>query len=132
MIRPHERIRVEQSLKYSAAEAEELWKRAGMTEIDQWRHLDEYGECRALYHLIWRAWGFLSSTPYTPHPTFLCHVGPVIRYPPWFVRHTGRVVTRPCGLCRGCQPRSPGPPDHPTLELLAPYLGFLRNPFLLT
>ncbi|KAK3899457.1 hypothetical protein C8A05DRAFT_36918 [Staphylotrichum tortipilum] len=43
LIRPHERIRVEQSLKYSAAEAEELWKRAGMTEIGQWRHLEEYG-----------------------------------------------------------------------------------------
>ncbi|KAL2200321.1 C-type lectin protein [Corynascus similis CBS 632.67] len=42
-IQPHERIQVEQSLKYSAAEAEELWKLAGMTEIAQWRHLKEYG-----------------------------------------------------------------------------------------
>lgn len=44
LIRPHERIHVEQSLKYSEAEAAELWKRAGMTEIGQWRHRDEYGE----------------------------------------------------------------------------------------
>jgi len=44
-IQPHERIQVEQSLKYSAAEAEELWKLAGMTEIAQWRHLKEYGQC---------------------------------------------------------------------------------------
>jgi L-histidine Nalpha-methyltransferase / hercynylcysteine S-oxide synthase len=44
LIRPHERVQVEQSLKYSAAEAEELWKRAGMAEIGQWRHREEYGE----------------------------------------------------------------------------------------
>ncbi|KAL2256200.1 hypothetical protein VTK26DRAFT_2042 [Humicola hyalothermophila] len=43
MIRPHERIFVEQSLKYSPAEAAELWKRAGMTEVGQWRCVDEYG-----------------------------------------------------------------------------------------
>ena len=44
LIGPHERIHVEQSLKYSEAEAAELWKRAGMTEIGQWRHREEYGE----------------------------------------------------------------------------------------
>lgn len=44
VIQPHERIFVEQSLKYSPAEATELWKRAGMTEVDQWRCVDEYGE----------------------------------------------------------------------------------------
>ncbi|KAL2130440.1 hypothetical protein VTI74DRAFT_6386 [Chaetomium olivicolor] len=43
LIRPHERVQVEQSLKYSAAEAGALWKRAGMTEIAQWRHRKEYG-----------------------------------------------------------------------------------------
>ncbi|KAL2021332.1 hypothetical protein VTK56DRAFT_7303 [Thermocarpiscus australiensis] len=42
LIRPHDRIQVEQSLKYSPAEARELWKRAGMTELAQWRHNDEY------------------------------------------------------------------------------------------
>lgn len=42
-IRSHERIHVEQSLKYSKAEAGELWKRAGMDEIRQWRHREEYG-----------------------------------------------------------------------------------------
>jgi len=44
LIRPHDRIQVEQSLKYSPAEAELLWKRAGMEEIGQWRCRDEYGE----------------------------------------------------------------------------------------
>ncbi|KAH6631559.1 C-type lectin protein [Chaetomium tenue] len=42
-VQPHERIQVEQSLKYSAAESEELWKLSGMTEIAQWRHRKEYG-----------------------------------------------------------------------------------------
>ncbi|KAK0620319.1 C-type lectin protein [Immersiella caudata] len=43
LIRPHDRIQVEQSLKYSPAEAQKLWKLAGMTETAQWRHIDEYG-----------------------------------------------------------------------------------------
>ncbi|KAK4241955.1 hypothetical protein C8A03DRAFT_11784 [Achaetomium macrosporum] len=43
LIRLHERIQVEQSLKYSPAEAEVLWKRAGVVEIGQWRHSEEYG-----------------------------------------------------------------------------------------
>jgi uncharacterized SAM-dependent methyltransferase len=44
LIRPHERIQVEQSLKYSPAEAQVLWQRAGVAEIRQWRHREEYGE----------------------------------------------------------------------------------------
>ncbi|KAK4100895.1 hypothetical protein N658DRAFT_426797 [Parathielavia hyrcaniae] len=43
LIRPHDRVQVEQSLKYSAAEAEELWERAGMMEVGQWRHHKDYG-----------------------------------------------------------------------------------------
>ncbi|KAK3318271.1 C-type lectin protein [Apodospora peruviana] len=43
LVRPHERIQVEQSLKYSPEETQQLWGRAGMTEIGQWRHGDEYG-----------------------------------------------------------------------------------------
>lgn len=45
LIRPHDRIQVEQSLKYSPAETEQLWNRAGMKEIGRWRHREEYGEC---------------------------------------------------------------------------------------
>lgn len=44
LIRPHERIQVEQSLKYSPAEAQRLWSRAGMTEAAQWKHRNEYGK----------------------------------------------------------------------------------------
>lgn len=44
LIRPHDRIQVEQSNKYSKREAEELWRLAGMVEIDQWKHPDcDYG-----------------------------------------------------------------------------------------
>ncbi|GAB1318688.1 Ergothioneine biosynthesis protein 1 [Madurella fahalii] len=43
LIRPHDRIQVEQSLKYSPDEARELWDGAAMAELDQWRHRDEYG-----------------------------------------------------------------------------------------
>jgi L-histidine Nalpha-methyltransferase / hercynylcysteine S-oxide synthase len=45
LIRPHDRIQVEQSLKYSRDEAQKLWGRAGMAEIGQWKHGNEYGEC---------------------------------------------------------------------------------------
>ena len=43
VVRPHERIKVEQSLKFSPAEAQKLWSLAGLTETDQWRHDNEYG-----------------------------------------------------------------------------------------
>lgn len=43
LIRPHDRIQVEQSLKFSEEEAEQLWQTAGMIEIGQWKYQDEYG-----------------------------------------------------------------------------------------
>lgn len=42
LIQPHERIQVEQSLKYSKVEAEKLWTLAGMVEIGQWKHQNEH------------------------------------------------------------------------------------------
>jgi uncharacterized SAM-dependent methyltransferase len=44
LIPSHERIKVEQSLKYSPTEAERLWNLAGLTEVDQWKHRNEYGK----------------------------------------------------------------------------------------
>ena len=44
VIRPHERIQVEQSLKYSDEEALRLWSEAGMKETFQWKHGAEYGK----------------------------------------------------------------------------------------
>jgi L-histidine Nalpha-methyltransferase / hercynylcysteine S-oxide synthase len=43
-IRPHDRIQVEQSLKYSEAETQKLWNMAGMVETGRWSRGDEYGE----------------------------------------------------------------------------------------
>lgn len=44
VIRPHDRIKVEQSLKYPQQEAVKLWSQAGMSEVKQWNHRDEYGK----------------------------------------------------------------------------------------
>lgn len=44
LIRPHERIQVEQSLKWSPEETQKLWKSAGLTEIGKWMRGNQYGE----------------------------------------------------------------------------------------
>lgn len=46
-ILPHERIGIEQSLKYSKAETERLWAAAGLAEIGRWTREEEYGESNA-------------------------------------------------------------------------------------
>lgn len=83
LIRPHERVQVEQSLKYSAAEAEELWTQAGMTEIRQWRHRREYGRWLSTPFALRVLGGFFAAAascfPHTPR--FPWHVGAVIRHP---------------------------------------------------
>lgn len=43
-IKAHERIQVEQSLKYSQPAATKLWNTAGLTEVDKWEVGEEYGE----------------------------------------------------------------------------------------
>ncbi|UZP41528.1 hypothetical protein NXS19_009344 [Fusarium pseudograminearum] len=40
---PHERVWIEQSLKYSEEEKTKLWKLAGLTEMGYWSRGDEYG-----------------------------------------------------------------------------------------
>ncbi|KAM5345289.1 hypothetical protein ACJ41O_011151 [Fusarium nematophilum] len=42
-IMPHERIEIEQSLKYSEQETAKLWMLAGLTEMGRWTRADEYG-----------------------------------------------------------------------------------------
>lgn len=44
VIRPHERIQVEESLKWSPEETRKMWDLAGMTEMGKWMHGTEYGE----------------------------------------------------------------------------------------
>jgi hypothetical protein len=41
---PHERIQIEQSLKYSTKELEHLLESAGLTELERWTQGDEYGK----------------------------------------------------------------------------------------
>jgi uncharacterized SAM-dependent methyltransferase len=45
---PHERIEIEQSLKYSEEEKDRLWKLAGLTEMGRWSRGDEYGRSHSL------------------------------------------------------------------------------------
>lgn len=45
-IKQFERIKIEQSLKYSPMGSEKLWKLAGLEEVDRWSEGDEYGESR--------------------------------------------------------------------------------------
>lgn len=55
-IRPHERIQVEQSLKYSKREADKLWNYAGLTEIGRWTRGEEYGKSACISSSL-RSWG---------------------------------------------------------------------------
>lgn len=43
VIKPFERIKIEQSVKYSQIGAEKLWKMSGLEEVKHWRRGDDYG-----------------------------------------------------------------------------------------
>ncbi|KHN99791.1 DUF323 domain protein [Metarhizium album ARSEF 1941] len=58
VIKPHERVQIEQSLKYSKIGAENLWKYAGLREIGTWTRGDEYG-----LHMLQKAQIPFSKTP---------------------------------------------------------------------
>lgn len=53
LIRAHERIKIEQSLKYSAEESQRLWEISGLVEVVHWSKDDVYG--------TWRAFPFTSN-----------------------------------------------------------------------
>jgi len=57
-VKTHERIQVEQSLKYSKAGAERLWSAAGMSETHRWTYAQEYGESAST--------GLLSNPAFSP------------------------------------------------------------------
>lgn len=44
IIKQDERLKIEQSLKYSQIGAEKLWRTAGMREAKNWRRGDDYGK----------------------------------------------------------------------------------------
>ncbi|RCI09337.1 hypothetical protein L249_3647 [Ophiocordyceps polyrhachis-furcata BCC 54312] len=58
VIRPHERVQIEQSLKYDERERLRLWKQAGLREEASWLRGDEYG-----LHLLRR-----DSLPFPRNP----------------------------------------------------------------
>lgn len=64
-VRADERIQVEQSLKYSQAEAKKLWNTASLKEVDQWMLGQEYGKCTPTFLL---------------HPIILFTPGSTIRH----------------------------------------------------
>ncbi|KAG6003635.1 Ergothioneine biosynthesis protein 1 [Claviceps maximensis] len=43
VVRPHERIQIERSMKYSQVGAENLWRNAGLRKVQTWTRNDEYG-----------------------------------------------------------------------------------------
>lgn len=47
VIMPHERVKIEQSLKYSCAGFEKLSVAAGLREIDSWDQNGQYGICNS-------------------------------------------------------------------------------------
>ncbi|KAG6037531.1 Ergothioneine biosynthesis protein 1 [Claviceps citrina] len=50
VVKAHERIQIEQSLKYSKTDAENLWRHAGLRNIEAWTRNEEYG-----LHMLQRA-----------------------------------------------------------------------------
>lgn len=48
VIKPHERIQIEQSLKYSKVGSDKLWEMAGLREVQRWTLRDEYGKSKDL------------------------------------------------------------------------------------
>lgn len=52
LIRPHDRIKVEQSLKYSAEGSSRLWETAGLSEVGHWSKDHQYGGYRACFLLL--------------------------------------------------------------------------------
>ncbi|KAG5950565.1 Ergothioneine biosynthesis protein 1 [Claviceps sorghi] len=58
VVKPHERIQIEKSLKYSKIGAENLWRHAGLRNIHTWTRGDEYG-----LHMLQKADLPFSKTP---------------------------------------------------------------------
>lgn len=78
VIQTHERVQVEQSLKWSQVEAEKLWSSAGMTEAAQWKLNDEYGKWSS-QGCACAVMGFMhAERDAAPPHAFLCQEGVVI------------------------------------------------------
>jgi hypothetical protein len=99
VIRPHERIQVEQSLKYSREETQRLWDLAGMVETGQWKQAQEYGKSSFSFYVarvqkvreIGFCFGRAELCPLVvrflwgggpPHSLFFCSTRPSWGFPP--------------------------------------------------
>ncbi|KAF5018483.1 hypothetical protein F66182_9537 [Fusarium sp. NRRL 66182] len=71
-VMPHERVAIEQSLKYSEEERIRLWRLAGLTETGRWSREDEYG-----LHMLKK-----SSMPFSRIPS-LYAAGPLPTLQDW-------------------------------------------------
>ncbi|KFH42389.1 hypothetical protein ACRE_068860 [Hapsidospora chrysogenum ATCC 11550] len=66
----YERIQIEQSLKYSPAGSDKMWKLAGLEEVACWRKVDDYG----IHHLQRAKMPFpLTPSLYATHPLPTLH-----------------------------------------------------------
>lgn len=63
-VEAHERIQVEQSLKYSKPGATKLWNTASLKEVDQWMLGEEYGELHCTPSFLFTNTAF--SVPQVP------------------------------------------------------------------
>lgn len=111
-IKAHERIQVEQSLKYSQPAATKLWHTASLEETDQWTFGDEYGEFQFFLSAYYFIPDYLISTPaqlhqflhwfqFQLHHTTIPHAFPEFRDPrdplPFM---TDSITSNPCMLLK--------------------------------
>jgi uncharacterized SAM-dependent methyltransferase len=64
-IKAGERVQIEQSLKYSLKQAQNLWQNSGLSEVRQWSALSEaYGKFALLLHFAFSCRGVWSHGSY--------------------------------------------------------------------
>lgn len=86
LVRAHERIKIEQSLKYSAEESQRLWETSGLVEVAYWSKDDVYGTWAALpflfpnlCHSVFSPVGLESTVP--AYLVYLCRSGALPTHP---------------------------------------------------
>lgn len=104
LVKQHERIQVEQSLKYSQKGAENLWNMAGLIETACWTKGNEHGEwtnsfvynIRELEPMVAHPYGTCSAW-HKPPPRLTGDVEPIAQMVDvqcWIVRHRIQLVPR--------------------------------------
>ncbi len=95
-VRAGERIQIEESLKYSSDDAEQLWKGSGLREVDRWSaSSDAYSQYLLLSYLLFlsprshlhyrhHGWHRLSTLPFVPYQ-WTWNADLMINFPGWGV-----------------------------------------------